>query len=429
MASKPVSIGGFSGLDNVHRPDAQTFQIPGPQENRRMALTAAVDVSLDDDGWPKSRSATTELASLTDGLRGFSGAGLLLVQEAGVISSVNTSTGAKTTLISGLDTTDRVRFHEFDGKVWWCNREYCGRITAAGVATNWGMAVPPTPTLGTTAGDLPAGIYQVAATYVDANGVESGAGKAASVTLDGIKDITATFTVNDPHAVSVRFYVAALDSKGQGSLFWAKTAAVGALPATIIGVSSLYPLKTQFMRGPVPGRGIASYKDMLMTWRDQWVYPSSGISPHLFYTGKEAFYFPAKVQAVAGIETGVWIATEQGIWYLQGDSLKTMIKVQLDKETYARGSLVLDGYKLPTLQATGKIALFVNSGGLVVGLPGGQLLPLTRDRLTVGDVLDQQASITYSERDDLKQVLFALSDAPTEGASYYTVTNPVPTFD
>lgn len=429
MAANPISLGPWRGIDNVHAPDAQTFQIPGEREQRLASLVTATDVDLDDDGWPMSRLPTATLTALTTGLGGFSGAGLLLVQEAGTISKINVSTGAKTAIVTGLDTADPVRFHEFAGQVWWCNREYCGRITSAGSAKNWGMAVPPTPTLGTTAGDLPAGIYQVVATYVDGSGIESGAGKAASVTADGMKDITATFTVNDSRAVSIRFYVAALDSKGEsGGFFWSKTVAVGSIPATITAISSLYPLKTQFMRGPVPGRGIASFKERLLVWRDEWVYPSSAISPHLFNTGKEAFGFPAKVQAVAGIDTGIWVATEKGMFYIQGDKLQTLTSTQMDKEVYARGSLVLDGYKLPKLQATGRIALFVSKGGLVAGMPGGQLLPLTREHLSVGDVLTKRVSLTYSERDDLKRILFSLAVAPVEGGTYWTVTNPVPTF-
>ena len=50
MPAKPVSLGPWSGIDNVHSPDARTFQPPGDQERRLAALVSAMDVDLDDDG-------------------------------------------------------------------------------------------------------------------------------------------------------------------------------------------------------------------------------------------------------------------------------------------------------------------------------------------------------------------------------------------
>jgi hypothetical protein len=422
--AKPISIGPFAGIDNVHAADSSTFQIIGELEKRRMALVAATDVDLDDDGWPSSRTPTETVLELTTGLGGFSGAGWLLVQEAGTVSMVDTATPAKTTAVESLDAADPVRYHEFDDQVWWCNKESCGRIQRDGTVLNWGMAVPPTPTLGTTAGDLPAGIYQVAATYLDSAGIESGAAKAASIALNGSQDITATLTVNDTNAAYVRLYVAELDQKGQGALYWCKTVLASALPTTISDTRvSLYPLKTQFMRGPVPGRGIASYKGILITYRDNWLYLSSGISPHLFNV-REVIRLPRNVQAVAGLDGALWIATEGGIFLVQGDTLANMTMVQMDSEPYAQGCAVVPGYVLPSLQMGGRLALFVNKGGLVVGLPTGQLGLATRRVLTVGSVVGKKASFAYAERDDLKQILFSLSDAVDEGVDYYPPETP-----
>jgi hypothetical protein len=423
--AKPINIGPFAGIDNVHKPDTSTFQIIGELEKRRMALVAATDVDLDDDGWLSSRAPTETVLELTTGLGGFSGAGWLLVQEAGTVSMVDTVTPAKTAAIEDLDEADPVRFHEFDDQVWWCNKESCGRIQRDGTVLNWGMAVPPTPTLGTTAGDLPAGIYQVAATYLDSAGIESGATHAASIALSGTQDITVTLTVNDANAVYVRLYVAELDSKGQGALFWAKTVAVGDLPTTITDTAiSLYSLKTQFMRGPVPGRGIASYKKTLITYRDNWLYLSSGISNHLFNVTREAIRLPRNVQAVAGLDGALWIATEGGMFLVQGDTLANMTIVQMDSEPYAQGCAVVPGYVIPSLQMGGRLGLFVNKGGLVAGMPTGQLGLATRRVLTVGSVVGKKASFAYTEQDDLKQILFSLSDAVDEGVDYYPPETP-----
>ena len=157
MATKPISIGPFSGVDNVHSPDARTFQPPGELEKRLPALVAASDVDLDDDGWAASRPGVSEVLELTAALRGFSALGLLLVQDGGKIQQVDldeTPVGT-TDIVSGLSSTDPVQFLEHEGQVFWTTTSYAGRITAAGVPHNWGMLVPPTPTLSTTSGALP----------------------------------------------------------------------------------------------------------------------------------------------------------------------------------------------------------------------------------------------------------------------------------
>jgi hypothetical protein len=428
MPTKTIAFGGWSGVDNVNSPDARTFQPPGELEKRLAALVAASDVDLDDDGWPASRKALLELIALTDPLRTVFIGGLLLVQDGGKIQRVNLGTGVLTDLVTGLDNTDPVRFHWHDNQIWWCNREYCGRITADATTLNWGMAIPPSPTLGTTTGTIPAGIYQVAATYVDSNGVESGGSKAAAVTLSSAKSITVTLTVNDSEAQYVRLYITDPDAPAQDALFWTKTVAVSALPTTITTYQgSRTPLKTQHLRGPVPGRGIFSYRNALCTFKDEWVFVQSGLSAHLFATNRDVLRLPFEIKAAQGLETGVWIATNDGMFWMTGDSVPTLRHDQKDGEQYATGSVLWPGYRVPRLQTSGQIALFCNKDGLVAGLPSGQLVPLTRDYYRPGSVAGKRVSIAYAEHEDLKQILVALTDMPAEGIDYWSVTSPYPT--
>ena len=345
------------------------------------------------------------VVALTGGLGGFSALGLLLVQEGGTISKV--VNGVKTAIIAGLSASLPVTFHEWDGQIWWTNSVHCGRISSAGVASNWGMGVPPTPTLGTTVGDLPAGRYQVTATYVDAAGIESGAPQAAVVSVDGTEDITATFTVADPFATHVRYYIT---TPNGDVLYFTKKVAVESVSTTITNAAySTEPLRTQFMRGPVPGGGVASYKDTLLTWSGEYLYLSSGWSPHVFHTKSELFKVTGNIRGVVGLETGIFVATDAGMWWIAGETLATMQKFQLDNEVYAYNGIDKPGYLIPKLQTPDRVALFVNSGGLVVGLPSGQLLSATRFNYNVGTIGSKRASFAVTDRDGLKQVLFSLS--------------------
>jgi hypothetical protein len=415
-------------VDNVHSPGARTFQPPGGLEKRLAALVAASDVDLDDDGWVASRESIALVAALTDPLRTVSLGGLLLTQDGGKIQRVNPSMGTLIDLVTGLDDIDPVRFHWHDNQIWWCNREYCGRITADATTLNWGMGVPPSPTLGTTTGTIPAGIYQIAATYVDNNGIESGAGKATTITLVSAQAITVTLTVDDPEAQYVRLYMTDLDAPAQGALFWVKTVAVSALPTTITSYQvSRTPLKTQHLRGPVPGRGIFSYRNSLCTFKDEWVFVQSGISAHLYATNSDVLRLPFEIKAAQGLETGIWLATDSGMFWMTGDSVPTLRHYQKDGEQYAVGSVLWPGYRIPKLQTSEQIALFCNKDGLVAGLPSGQLVPLTRDYYRFGSIANKRVSITYAESEHLRQILIALTDMPAEGIDYWAVTSPYPT--
>jgi hypothetical protein len=431
MAIKPISIPGFSGVDNVHSPDARTFQPPGEMEKRLPALVAATDVDLDDDGWPSSRRGTSELAELTSGLGGFSGNGLLLVQEAGTISVIDTTTDpvTATPLITGLDAADPIRFHEFEGQIWWCNKEHCGRITADGTATNWGQQIPSTPTLGTTAGSLPAGRYIVAVTTLDANGIESGCLLGAAIALNGSQAITVDLTTYDPNAVSARIYVGKYDSAGPGALLHEATTAIGDLPATVSTLgNSKYPLKSQLLRGPVPARTLGSYKGMLLLGRNQWVMPSSGLSHHLFRVGTEALMFTAAVQGIVGLSAGIWVATEGGLFWVAGETLPTMRRVLVDSEYYARHGFAVDGYKLPFLQTDGQVAVFVSRHGIVFGLPSGQAVVPQQDTYRLGDVVGKRLSLAYQMGDDLRQLFLLLTTAVAEDGAYWGDTETSPPF-
>ena len=414
MATKPVSLGPWSGIDNVHSPDARTFQPPGELEKRLAALVSAMDVDLDDDGGPASRQPTTAVLDLTAALRGFSALGLLLVHDEDKILQVNLDATPvdTTTIVSGLEVDDPVQFLEHEGQIFWTTTSYAGRITDAGVPHNWGMQVPPTPTLGTTAGALATGLYQVTVTYTDASGVESAAPQGSEIAVSGTQAITVTLTPNDTNATHVRIYATEADSD---AFYHVKTLAVGDLPTTLTSCAvSLFPLKTHYMRGPIPGSGLFAFNRTLFTHRGNWAFPSHEYSQHVFDPMHEVLYVSSPIRAAAGVSGGMWLATERGLFFLRGDSLQTLTVTRKDREYYARGALVLPGGKLPMLQTGDLVALFLNSNGPVACTSDGQMLQLTHDRYQVGSVVEKRASWAYVEGGDLRQIMWALTSTVAE---------------
>jgi hypothetical protein len=128
----------------------------------------------------------------------------------------------------------------------------------------------------------------------------------------------------------------------------------------------------------------------------------------LFRSGHEAIELPHTVQAVAGVETGIWVATTGGLFWIAGGNLKALRRVRWDDRPYASGSLVLSGSEIAQLEAPGPVAVFVSEDGPVCGLPSGTARLLTDDRLALSSVASKYASIVYRKSADINQILFSL---------------------
>lgn len=373
-----VSLGPWPlGVDNVNSQYSRFFQIPSEGENPSR-LAAATDVDLDAEGLPATRREFEQVL-VAPGMSGlWSIAGMLLAQDGSVLGQVTLgATPAFVPLVTGL--TGNVALAELGGVVYWSDGVVCGAITN-GVNSNWGMAVPPSPTLSTTAGTTPAGRYQVSITLEDAAGRESGVSKASlAVLTDGTKDITATLSSIDSSAVYANVYASEVNQK---ELFWVKRVAVAALPTTITAAqlrTSIRPLRTQHLRGPIPCTSIFTYQSFLMLCRDEVVFRSNGLSPHLFNVREDVFPHPSNVTGGVGVKDGFWTTTSEGLWWWSGEP-GTWRNVLKDRRKYAAGVAQVYGGWFPKLQTEELVGIFISEVGPVATLPGGQLVPLTQGR-------------------------------------------------
>lgn len=402
------------GADNVQDEYSSVFS---PAEGQPARLVEAQNVDLDNDGRPSLRPGTTERLTGTNFLSGGSYAGLFLLQDQGTIHIVTEGTPFTTSSpVTGLNASAAVYFYEFAGQVFYTNGLVNGRFLSDGSALPWGLGVAPSPTLGSTAGDLPAGLYRVAATLVNdadkdraGNTIETegGALKAASITVDGTKDITATLTPGDSNATHVNFYIS---EPNQEELFFTKQVAVGALPATITDYQySKRPLRTQHMQGPIAGDGIFSFLGYIMIWSNNWIFRSKGHTPNLFHPREEVFGFPYNVQAAAGLQDGFYVATSKGLHWVTQTGERVWKKKQKDSKQYTTGSLIRESDDFPFLKLSGeKVAIFGCEDGLAFGLPEGQVMYVTDERLDLASV-PTKSSFLYRKSSDLRQLLMHLA--------------------
>ncbi len=394
------------GANNVRVEDDGVFQ----PSKRGAHLVEAKNVDLDAAGVPSQRSGTTDRLAGTDYRALTSCAGLLLAQDGGTIYNVTVADPfTKSALVTGLSATAEVLFHEYEGECYYTNGIVCGKITSAGVATHWGMTTPAAPTLGTTAGALPAGNYRVSVTLVDADGVESGAPEAsvlADTVVTGSQAITVDVTSPDSNATHVKIYASEANQK---ELFFVSKVAVGSLPATVsaVGVST-EPLLTQHMRGPIPADAMFSHKGYMFLVADNVIFRSRGQTPHLYYPAEEVMIFPHTVKGGVGLDGGFFVATAAKLYWIAGKEPAAWKRTSMDTATYAIGGLSLPGERIPKLKTEDELALFVSEDGLVAGFTDGSIAHLTDDQLAL-DSAPTFSTMAYIERDELRQLFMLLT--------------------
>lgn len=400
-------LGPWKGMNNAQQADARVFQLPQREERRLPAVAVATDVDFDNDGWVQRRADIEQRIALTEGLAGFSGVGLLLVQDSGTIKRVDPTDWSTVDLVTGLSPLLRVVFHTHAGQVFWTNGEVTGRILADGTPLNWGCTVP-IPVLAVVAGNLRAGRYLVSAIFVDAAGVEHGAAKAAEIDLldgQGIQ-VSIPWAELDPNAVVVRYFAS---KPNNPDLFFVGSAVASTAPLVIDDVEvSEEPLRTQFLSPPLPADGLFSYRGSLVLFAEDALFPSYGVNAHLYEVADIIESRPSVVLAGAGLDDGFWTICEDGAYWTTGDVPENWQTWRKDSRSYAAGALVLEGSLIPSLQVSANVALFVSSTGIVAGLPGGTLVPLPDEDALRLDVQDKRASMAYSVQNELRQVLFCL---------------------
>lgn len=399
MATSPVSIGPWSGIDNIHQADAKVFQPPGELEKRVAALVQASDVDLDDDGWPSARHDIVEDTALTSGLGGWRILDRMFVQDGAILYEY--VSGALVSRVTGLN--DRVALCSHVGLIFGSDGTTHFELDGTTLRT-WGLPVP-TVTLSPGNGTLESGTYLVQVSFVDVRGNEGGTSTIASATLTSATGIVVDVVGKSSDCVGVNVYVSRVDQKVTS---WYDTVLLNSLPymlqSDVVTVGN--PPKTEQMTGPISGAaGIFSYRAFLMMWRDGVVFRSEGAEPHLFH-GDNIIQFGADVTACEAVAGGMWIGTTNGLWWVIGEEPRSWIPVHKTFDAVLRGSAQVQGAKFPKLGTDDLVALFVTKSGLVAGMPNGQLISLTDNVYTFASAL--RASITYVERDDLRQLLVGL---------------------
>lgn len=388
------------GMDNFHDSTHGAFQpqrASSKQWTSPERLKLVRDLDIDTVGNMDPRPGVAAVRTLTTPQGLWSIASRMFYQAAGVLYEYLTS-NTQRTLVTGL--VKRAVLVDHGGLIWGSDGTQNFVINGATVSV-WGVPVP-TVTITNTTGTLPPGRYLVQGSWSDAVGNEGGVSDLVSTTLVTAGAISVTALV--PSGVTHLNIYASQGDQAHTS-FVAKVP-VASLPYTIAApVSETDPPVTEQMTGPWAGlEGIASFRAFLLLWRDNVVVHSEAQEPHLFHADS-IWSFPATVRAVAPVGDGVWVATAQGLWWVSGEDPASMIPLYKSSVVCAKGSLVVQGPTIQTLQTHDPVALFIAPTGLVAGLSGGVVVHLTQDVYHVG--LVSQVSLAVAERNGTRQLFIA----------------------
>ena len=307
---KTVSLQGWSGINNVLR----------PERTDEKYLKEALNIDFDKSGGIQKRLGYTSVSSGDYHSLWSDGSDCFAVKDNDLIR-INpdlTETVLKT------DVNSVLSFTKADGRVYYTGPSDTG-VILENLVSNWGIAEPnPKPQLAPTSGGMSAGIYQVAITYVRSDGLESGSSLAQTITVSDSSGITLTNipTSADASVVTVNIYVSTPNGE---VLYLYRGIANGTSSTTITSVAqAILPLPS-FNRKVAPRGQIAQVAHgRAFVAQDDILWFSDPYSYNWFDYHKNYFPFPSRITSIMPVEGGIWVGTADGLYYLQGDETDKM---------------------------------------------------------------------------------------------------------
>jgi hypothetical protein len=419
-----IPVGPFSaGVDNLNEETNLTRSDDG---KRIVALREGVNIDLPRSGWPRRRGGCTleisgtRMHSLWSGGRFpymlyADGANLFARNTGGTLFVVRSGLAPRE--ISYAIPHDRV--YASNGTQAWC-------VLPDGSSVPWGVESPAgQPQCDPSSdGGLDAGTYQVAITYLDAYGEESGTGQAVTITIPNDATGLATGGIALSHipqpidgsVLRIRVYVTPTNGD---VLYQARDLPVGQSSAVIGTGNRGRPLATQFMAPMPAGQIVRTLGGRLyvasgnrQTWSEALRYGLTNPGKNTRQVGE----YIALMEAVGegGDSPGLFVSDHKRTYWIGGTNPAT----QTQHIAYPYGAVRGTGIVVPAsmfgLDTTLPVAYWLaNNGVACLGLPGGTVVPL-REKQVVAPNASSGASL-FREKNGIRQIITSLQGASAQG--------------
>jgi len=360
-------------------------------------LRQGVNLRLRDTGRLERRSGFSQVraaVSKTHSLYTLPDYGLLFVDGTELVR-YDPDTGSALILRGDMSPSAPVGYTTPPGgDVYYSDGRVTGRVLQ-GQNTPWGIAPPSgVPTLTPITGALPEGRYQVAFTYIDASGEESGAGLASSVQISagyGIR-VTGIEPPTTPGVTTLAVYI----SPPNGEVFYhAADLSTSATQFDYLTPSATgRALRTQFITPPPPGNVLAYCAGRIYIANGNTVWYTEPLQYGRCRRASNFLLFPKHVTLMAGVKDGLYVAADQ-TYFLDGTDPSAMAPRVVLPFGAAFGSLAA----IPKPDTW----TWYSDRGIVQATTGGQVKELQADELFL-DAATFGASL-YMEEQGVKQII------------------------
>lgn len=317
-----------------------------------------------------------------------------------------------TVLSSGIDPNLYMSYAEVNNRIYFSNGVDTGVVNEDGTTSEWGVESPsgqPLLTLNPD-GALWEGTYQVAITFVDDNGEESGATLTATIDVPAGNGITCSLFPNSEYASYINIYLTAPN----GTVPYHRAQVpMAATTVNLLSNPDGYgkALETQFLDKMPPGHIVRYFKGRMWVAVDDLLIFSPAFRYGLYDPRYTYFRFPSKITIVQPVQDGVYVVSDQ-TYFLSGTEPEKMEQAVV----YSDGAVEGTGESVPpTMIAEDKfdelpdyLAFWYSTNGAVLGLPGGQVQTITEDKLDI-PVFGRGATLLRNEN-GIRQLITSLTN-------------------
>lgn len=370
MSTKTVDIGKLPA--GVNQKAKETDLPEG-------AATVIKNLDISADGKLRRRRGYERMVD-TDrahSLHHHNGATLAVVDNELVL--VNTDTWALQPLRSGLGPA-KMSYAGINGKTYYSNGTVRGRFdpVSGEHRAAWAPQTPGMVELSPAGGGLSPGIYHVTVTVVDADGVESGAPRPATIELTTPGGITVSNLPTLAGAREVRVYCSEVNGS---NLFLELRIPAGSAPRVITSLSHGKELRTLYLDEMPPGTIMRQHNGRMYVVENNVIWYSEALLYGLTYLDRNYFPpFDAPITMVEPVAAGLFVSADK-LYFVAGESVDSIaITTREGATTIPGSSLVLDG-QLISKDLQGDVAYWQSSEGAVLGLPDGSVRNITQDKL------------------------------------------------
>lgn len=399
-----------AGVNNL----AREGRLPTDENGRAVALREADNIDLDRAGFARRRGGTERFyeGTLSHSLWGHDALPFALFVDDGELQAVEPD-GGVTALGVAMGNLP-VSYDLFGDRVLFCNAMASGMIGLDMQPRAWAAEQPAgQPHAATIAGyGLNPGQYQVAITFSDDLGRESGQALAAVVVdvADG-QGIQLTDIPVPQSAATVRVNVYLTDANDQ--VLRLHSSLPAGTTTTIIGAPAQgRAAMTQFLTTMPAGAHVRLLNGRQFVADGRYLRWSPPMRYGLTDRSQNVIRFNAPIDMVqpAGQGTqsaGLFVAAGKRTYWLGGpDPAQWSQTIANGHGTVPGSALEVSGAVLGFDSAAPVAFWLARNGQFVVGLPGGQAMPLKRGEFVANDA--DRAAVLLREQAGISQIITAL---------------------